>query len=78
MHEWIGWTATAVFGASYLFRDPRRLRVIQGVGALLWLAYGVLLGARPVIAANLLVAGIAFGSLLLPSRAAASTDSVPE
>ena len=33
----IGWTATAVFTASYLTNGPARLRRVQMVGASLWL-----------------------------------------
>jgi hypothetical protein len=57
-HFWIeclGWVATCVFVASYFFAQPSRLRAIQMIGALLWISYGVLIGALPVIIANLLV-----------------------
>ena len=57
-HFWIeslGWLATCVFVASYFFAKPSRLRAIQMLGALLWTTYGVLIGALPVIIANLLV-----------------------
>ena len=68
MLDWLGWVATAVFASSYLFREPKRLRRIQAVAACLWVGYGVLIHALPVIAANLIVAGVAmvssFGSRL--------------
>jgi uncharacterized protein with PQ loop repeat len=51
----VGWLATAVFVASYLLTRPLALRVVQMLGAALWLLYGVLLGAPPVIVANALV-----------------------
>jgi len=53
--ECLGWTATAVFVASYFFARPSRLRAIQMLGALLWMTYGLLIGALPVIIANMLV-----------------------
>jgi hypothetical protein len=53
--ECLGWTATCVFVASYFFAKPSRLRGIQMIGALLWITYGALIGALPVIIANLLV-----------------------
>jgi hypothetical protein len=53
--ECLGWTATAVFVASYFFGRPSMLRGVQMVGALLWIAYGVFISASPVIVANLLV-----------------------
>jgi hypothetical protein len=55
MLEWLGWFATAVFTASYLCRDAASLRRVQMTGAVLWVVYGLLLPARPVVAANLLV-----------------------
>ena len=52
----IGWIATAVFAASYFFRQPSALRKIQAGAACLWIVYGILLGALPVVAANVIVA----------------------
>jgi hypothetical protein len=51
----LGWVATAVFVGSYFFAKPATLRVVQMVGATLWIVYGCLIGAIPVIAANALV-----------------------
>lgn len=53
--EALGWTATAVFVGSYFFARPSWLRGVQMLGALLWVTYGVLIGAVPVIVANVLV-----------------------
>jgi hypothetical protein len=54
--EWVGWVATLVFAISYFFRDPKRLRWIQALAALLWIAYGISIHARPVIVSNVIVA----------------------
>jgi hypothetical protein len=51
----LGWCATAVFVGSYFFSRPEVLRRVQVAGALLWVVYGFLLPAPPVIAANVLV-----------------------
>jgi len=51
----LGWGATAVFVGSYFFKHPRMLRRVQMAGATLWLTYGLLLGAPPVVGSNLLV-----------------------
>jgi hypothetical protein len=59
----IGWGATGLFAASYFVRDPRRLRLVQAVAALVWIAYGLMLGAAPVIGANAAVAALALFSL---------------
>jgi len=58
----IGWIATAVFAASYFFRGPAALRRVQAAAACLWIVYGALLGALPVVAANVIVAGAALWS----------------
>lgn len=55
MIEYMGWAATAVFVSSYFFQRAEVLRAVQMVGALMWIIYGVLIGAVPVIAANVLV-----------------------
>ncbi|MEJ5369958.1 MAG: YgjV family protein [Bryobacteraceae bacterium] len=58
-----GWLATAVFASSYLVKDPRRLRLVQASAACLWIVYGILLGAAPVVGANAAVAALALLSL---------------
>jgi hypothetical protein len=55
MTDALGWVATAVFVASYFFAKPAALRAAQMLGAALWIVYGCLIGAIPVIAANALV-----------------------
>jgi hypothetical protein len=62
MFEWIGWVATAIFAASYFFKQPNRLRYIQALAAVLWISYGIFLQAPPIIVSNLVVAIIALSS----------------
>ena len=59
MSDWLGWTATAVFTSSYFFTRPGSLRRVQMVAAIIWVGYGVLVQAPPVIVANFLVLGAA-------------------
>jgi hypothetical protein len=56
---WIGWVATAIFASSYLFKEPGALRRVQAFGAILWIVYGILIHALPVVVANSIVAVIA-------------------
>jgi len=51
----LGWAATAVFVGSYFFSRPEVLARVQMAGALMWVAYGLLMGAPPVVVANVLV-----------------------
>ena len=60
----IGWIATAVFVASYFFSKPAMLRGLQMLGAALWIAFGVLIASKPVIASNVLVFAAAAWTLL--------------
>ena len=73
MPEWVGWLATLVFAVSYFFREPKTLRWIQALAALLWIAYGVSIHARPVIVANVIVATAAvYSSFRKPGETAAA------
>ena len=58
----IGWVATAVFVSSYLFKHPVALRRVQAGAAILWVMYGLMINAWPVVVANLLVASMALYS----------------
>lgn len=67
MIDYLGWTATAVFVGSY-FCGPAALKRVQMVGALMWVVYGVLISATPVVAANLLVFSAAGWALFKSTR----------
>lgn len=54
MTDIVGWLATAAFASSY-FMPEQRMRLVQMLGAGLWLGYGLLLGEPPIIVANTLV-----------------------
>ena len=62
MIEWVGWVATVVFAISYFCRRPSMLRRTQALAAILWIGYGVIIKAPPVIVANLVVAVMALFS----------------
>jgi hypothetical protein len=62
MLSWIGWIATACFGLSYFFKKPATLRLIQAGAALMWITYGLLIHAMPVVVANVIVAAAAVWS----------------
>lgn len=64
MNDLLGWVATAMFVSSYFFKRPALLRAAQMSGAALWIVYGVLIGAMPVIVANVLVFSAAAWTML--------------
>jgi hypothetical protein len=66
MPDWIGWVATATFASSYFCERPATLRRVQGLAALLWMSYGFLIHALPIIIANIVVAAIALFSSVWP------------
>ena len=68
MLDYIGWVATAIFASSYFCRRPGMLRRIQALAALLWIGYGILIHALPVVVANLVVAAVALYSSFRPPR----------
>jgi hypothetical protein len=69
MTDWLGWVATAIFVGSYFFSRPALLRAMQMLGAALWIVYGVLIGAIPVVVANALVFAAAAWTLVQSRRA---------
>jgi hypothetical protein len=66
--EWIGWVATAIFGISYFCKRAAVLSGVQALSAMVWISYGLMLHARPVVAANLVVASLAGYSCWRRSR----------
>jgi hypothetical protein len=63
----IGWVATAVFVASYLCKRQVTLRRVQAAAAVLWVVYGVIIHAFPVVVANAIVASVAlYSSISFP------------
>jgi len=71
MIEALGWAATLVFVGSYFCQQPGTLRRVQMVGATMWVAYGFVIHAVPVIAANVLVLAAAMWTALrapVPAR----------
>lgn len=66
MVEYLGWLATLVFVGSYLCTRSDALRRVQITGALMWVAYGVLIDAYPVVVANVLVCAAAAWTIKRP------------
>jgi hypothetical protein len=75
MSDWLGWSATALFTASYFFKRQSALRRVQMAAAALWMIYGAAVHATPVIVANLLVMSAAAVSSW-NARSARSTDGL--
>ncbi len=72
----LGWAATAVFVGSYFFSRASVLRSVQMIGAALWITYGLLIGASPVIVANVLVLAAAAWTTFREMKPAAGASEV--
>jgi len=72
LNELLGWIATAVFVASYFFKRAALLRAAQMLGACLWIVYGVMIQAIPVVVANGLVFAAAAWTLVRARRTSGS------
>jgi hypothetical protein len=67
--DYLGWVATGVFLFSYFCKSAAALRSFQMAGALLWIAYGMIIGASPVVVANVLVFAAAAWTAVRTRRA---------
>lgn len=53
--EWVGYAASAMIALSLLMTDIRIIRVINTIGCLLFIIYGIGVGAYPVAIANAII-----------------------
>jgi uncharacterized protein with PQ loop repeat len=58
MLDFIGWVATILIIISFIFRDIYKLRLFSMIGAFLWIVYGIMANAYPIIILNVVVAFI--------------------
>jgi uncharacterized protein with PQ loop repeat len=56
MLDFIGWVATILIIISFIFRDIYKLRLFSMIGAFLWIVYGIMANAYPIIILNVVVA----------------------
>ena len=77
MLDALGWAATAIFSSSYFVRQPAALRRTQAAAACLWVAYGLAIGALPVVAANVVVAAAAIYSSFVTTRPTPPVSTPP-
>lgn len=58
--EWIGYMATAVVLISFLMKSIKKLRIVNALGCLLFVLYGVMLTpvSKPIIITNVVIFGI--------------------
>lgn len=54
--ELLGYVAMFTVAGSFLLKDVLKLRLVNSVGAILFVIYGALLGSIPIVGLNLFVA----------------------
>ena len=64
MIEVVGYIATFLVMMSFVMKDVNRLRVINALGCVAWIVYGVMLDSYPVIITNVGILAINSGHLL--------------
>ncbi len=63
--EWVGYAAMITLMVSFMMKDIKKLRIINTVGCLLFVAYGFLLGSYPVIITNAFISLVNFYYLFI-------------
>ncbi|MBE2896650.1 hypothetical protein HPC38_07150 [Pasteurellaceae bacterium HPA106] len=58
--EILGYIATAFVAGSFLLSKMMALRVVNSIGAILYIIYGALIGSVPVMLLNLFVTAVNF------------------
>lgn len=66
--EWVGYAASISVLVSFLMRDIRTLRIVNCIGCVFFVAYGVLLESIPIIVTNTTIVGINFYYLFFKKK----------
>jgi len=58
--EWIGYAAMGILMVSFLMKDIKKLRIINSVACILFVIYGFMLDAYPIVISNAFIAAVNF------------------
>lgn len=64
--DWVGYLAMILVISSFVFKDLIKLRIVNLVGAIVFITYGFMLNAWPIIATNLIIIIIQIYHLFKP------------
>lgn len=57
--EWIGYLASLVLIVSFMMKDVNKLRIVNSLGAVLFVIYGIMLQiSLPIIITNTFILGV--------------------
>lgn len=54
----LGYGATVLTASSFLMKEVKHLRLVNGIGCVAWIVYGSMLESTPIIVTNALILGI--------------------
>jgi hypothetical protein len=63
--EWVGYLAMTVLLVSFMMKNVTKLRIINSVGCLFFVVYGLLISQYPIVITNLAIILINFYYLFL-------------
>jgi len=63
--EWIGYAAMGILMVSFLMKDIKKLRVINSIACILFVIYGFMLDAIPIVISNAFIAMVNFYYLFI-------------
>ncbi|MFD1096629.1 uroporphyrinogen decarboxylase [Salegentibacter chungangensis] len=63
--EWIGYIASFFVAISFFMGNIIRLRIVNSVGCIAFIIYGVLIDSWPVIVTNAVIVGVNFYYLFI-------------
>ncbi len=61
--EWVGYGASILLVISLMMTDITKLRIINSIGCLMFVIYGLIVGAYPVALSNMAIILINFYNL---------------
>lgn len=64
--DWVGYLAMVLVISSFVFKDILKLRMVNLIGAIAFISYGILLDAWPIIITNSIIIFIQVYYLLKP------------
>lgn len=64
MIEIIGYIATFITGVSLMMENLKTLRLLNALGCLVWILYGLVLNSMPIVVTNVGILGIHFSKFL--------------
>ncbi len=63
--EWVGYAAMLTLMVSFMMKDMKKLRIINTIGCLLFVAYGFMLDSYPIIITNAFISMVNFYYLFI-------------